>query len=196
MRKYLFIVFSALLILSACGGSNDKKVVNELEEETDDKSEESNGDEIDRNNENGEVMKLGETGYVDDGIFQYEITPLSFEIFEERNGTSVNNDDEVFVLIDYTIKSLSEEGFEEEEMLIGGDLLLKNSQGNIASEITYYDYDFVDKIAETIEPEKSYDSQMLFEVPKSETSEYTLHFGSYSSDINDAEWSFEESEAK
>src|SRR5699024_12809934 len=98
-----------LLILSACGGSNDKKVVNELEEETDDKSKESNGDEIDRNNENGEVMKLGETGYVDDGIFQYEITPLSFEIFEERSRKSVNKDDEVIVLNDYTIKSINEE---------------------------------------------------------------------------------------
>lgn len=199
MRKYLFVIFSSLLILSACGSSEDEEInTSEVEKEVDSENTENNEDsnEIDRDKVNSGVMKLGDTGFVDDGINRYEITPMSFEIFKERNGISVNNDDEVFVLIDYTVKNISEEGFEEEDILIGAGLLLKNSQGNIATEITYYDYDFVDKITETIEPEKSYDSQLLFEVPVSESSEYTLHYESHSVDVEDAEWVFTEDEAK
>lgn len=197
MGKYFFVIFSSLLILSACGASNEtsgdeETNINEaVENEESERSENINRDKV----SNG-VMKLGDTGFVDDGISQYEITPKSFEVFKERNGTSVNNDDEVFVLIDYTVKNISDEGFEEEDILTGAGLSLKNSQGNIATEITYYDYDFVDKITETIEPEKSYDSQLLFEVPVSESSEYTLHYESYPADVEDAEWVFTEDEAK
>src|SRR5690625_4652959 len=65
---------------------------------------------------NSGEMKLGETASVDDGINQYEITPKSVEIFTERNGISTSNDDEVFALIDYTVKSTSEEAFKEEDI--------------------------------------------------------------------------------
>jgi len=199
--KYFFVIFSSLLILSACGTSNgtsgnEETNINEAVENEEINEESESSEDIDKDEMNGGVMKLGETGFVDDGISRYEITPKSFEIFKERNGISVNNDDEVFILIDYTIKNISEEEFEEEDILIGAGLLLKNSQGNIATEITYYDYDFVDKITETIEPEKSYDSQLLFEVPVSESSEYTLHYESYPADVKDAEWIFTEDEAK
>ena len=199
--KYFFVIFSSILILSACGTSNvtseeEEANINEAVENEDNNEESERSEDIDQDEVSNGVMKLGDTGFVDDGISQYEITPMSFEIFKERNGTSVNNDDEVFVLIDYTVKNISEEGFEEEDILTGAGLSLKNSQGNIATEITYYDYDFVDKITETIEPEKSYDSQLLFEVPVSESSEYTLHYESYPADVEDAEWFFTEDEAK
>lgn len=199
--KYFFVIFSSILILSACGTSNvtseeEEANINEAVENEDNNEESERSEDIDQDEVSNGVMKLGDTGFVDDGISQYEITPMSFEIFKERNGTSVNNDDEVFVLIDCTVKNISEEGFEEEDILTGAGLSLKNSQGNIATEITYYDYDFVDKITETIEPEKSYDSQLLFEVPVSESSEYTLHYESYPADVEDAEWFFTEDEAK
>lgn len=199
--KYFLVIFSSLLILSACGTSNETSEdeetnINEAVENEENNEESESSEDIDRDKVNSEAMKLGVTGFIDDGINRYEITPKSFEIFKERNGTSVNNDDEVFVLIDYTVKNISEEGFEEEDILTGAGLSLKNSQGNIATEITYYDYDFVDKITETIEPEKSYDSQLLFEVPVSESSEYTLHYESYPADVEDAEWVFTEDEAK
>jgi hypothetical protein len=190
VRKYLLIIFSSLLILSACGSSDDET------EEVNGENEESNIDEIDRGKMNSEVMKLGETGLVDNGISRYEITPKSFEIFRERDGITPYNDDEVFVLIDYTIKNVDEEAFKEEDILIGAGLFLKNSQGDEVTEITYYDYDFVDKITESIEPGQSYDSQLLFQVSESEASEYTLNIESYSPDVEDAEWFFTESEAK
>src|SRR5690625_512585 len=158
--------------------------------------ENNDQDGANESNANSGEMKLGETGFVDDGISQYEITPKSVEIFTERNGITTSNDDEVFALIDYTVKNTGEEAFQEEDILVGAGLSLTNSQGNIATEITYYDYDFVDEITESIEPGNSYDSQMLFEVPESETSEYTLHFESYSPDVEDAKWLFTESEAK
>src|SRR5699024_10472520 len=191
--KYFFVIFSSLFILSACGTTNgtseeEETNLNEAVENEKNNEESDNSEAIDQVKMNSGVMKLGETGFVDDGIYKYEITPKSFEIFKERNGTSVSNDDEVYVLIDYTVKNISEEGFEEEDILTGAGLSLKNSQGNIATEITYYDFDFVDKITETIEPEKSYDSQLLFEVPVSESSEYTLHYESYPADLEDAEW--------
>src|SRR5699024_4903749 len=103
----------AVFLLAACGSSEDgdeEEVVAEKTEENNDENEDSNGDESNHDDVNSEVMNLGETGYVDDGISQYEITPKSFEVFKERNGISVNNDDEVFVLIDYTIKNISDEG--------------------------------------------------------------------------------------
>src|SRR5690625_2277266 len=144
--KYFLVIFSSLLILSACGTSNETSEdeetnINEAIENEENNEENESSEDIDRDKVNSEAMKLGDTGFIDDGINQYEITPTSVEIFKERNGTSVNNDDEVFVLIDYTVKNISEEGFEEEDILIGAGLLLKNSQGNIATEITYYDYD-------------------------------------------------------
>ncbi|MEI3611615.1 DUF4352 domain-containing protein [Pseudogracilibacillus sp. SO30301A] len=199
MRKYLFVIYSSLLILSACGFSNESEETNagETEEEVNNENAENNEDsnEINRDNVNSGVMKLGDTGLVDDELGQYEITPTSVEIFTERDGIIPNNDDEVFVLIDYTVEFLSDEAFEEEDIL-GIRLLLKNTQGNEVTEISYYDYEFVDRITGTIEPGESYDSQMLFEIPESESSEYTLHFGSYSADVEDAEWFFTEDEAK
>src|SRR5690625_4401517 len=119
MKKYLLVFFSILLILSACGSSDDKTVVNETEEEANDEIEESDVEENDQDNANSDVMKLGDTGFIDDGINQYEITPTSVEMFTERDGIIPNNDDEVFVLIDYTVKNIGEEGFEEEDILIG-----------------------------------------------------------------------------
>lgn len=199
VRKYLFVIYSSLLILSACGFSNESEETNagETEEEVNNENAENNEDsnEINRDNVNSGVMKLGDTGLVDDELGQYEITPTSVEIFTERDGIIPNNDDEVFVLIDYTVEFLSDEAFEEEDIL-GIRLLLKNTQGNEVTEISYYDYEFVDRITGTIEPGESYDSQMLFEIPESESSEYTLHFGSYSADVEDAEWFFTEDEAK
>jgi|SRR5690625_1663614 len=202
MKKVKLIILVLVTMFAIVGCSNDEdgndntdvdvnnNANNNQQEENDDQ------DGANESNANNGEMKLGETGSIDDGIYQYEITPKSVELFTERNGISPSNDDEVFALIEYTIKSTSEEAFNEEDMLVGAGLSLTNSQGNIATEITHYDYDFVDKITESIEPGNSYDSQMLFEVPVSETSEYTLLFESYSPDVEDAKWLFTESEAK
>lgn len=197
MKKVsLFIlVLVAMIAIAGCSNNNDGK--NNLDRDTNNNQNEENNDQgdTDQTKANSGVMILGDTGLVDDEIGQYEITPTSFEIFRERDGISAYNDDEVFVLIDYTVKNISDEAFEEEDIL-GIRLLLKNSQGNEVSEITYYDYEFVDQITETIEPGKSYDSQLLFEISESESSEYTLHFGSSAVDVEDSEWFFTESEAK
>lgn len=198
VRKHLFVLFSALLILSACGSSEDEKAnTGEMEEEADNENAENNEDfnEIDRDNMNGEVMKLGETGFVDDEIGQYEITPKSVEIFKERDGVTPYNDDEVFVLIDYTVENVGEEPIEAEDVL-GFRLLLENAQGNRVDEKRSYDFDFFDKATGTIAPGESYEGQMFFDPPESETDEYTLHFGSSAADVEDAEWFFAESEAK
>lgn len=201
MKKVSIFILVLVAMLVVAGCANDKENNNNTNHNINDnitnQQNENNNDDNDTNqaNTNSGVMKLGETGLVDDEIGQYEITPTSFEIFKERDGISAYNDDEVFVLIDYTVKNISDEAFDEEDIL-GIRLLLKNSQGDEVSEITYYDYEFVDTITESIEPGQSYDSQLLFEVPESEASEYTLHFGSYSADVEDAEWLFTESEAK
>ena len=198
--KLFILVFVAMVAIIGC--SNDKDGNDNID--GDENNNANNNQQIENNDQdnaneskaNSGEMKLGETASVDDGINQYEITPKSVEIFTERNGISTTNDDEVFALIDYTVKNTGEEAFKEEDILIGAGLSLTNSQGNIATEITHYDYDFVDVITESIEPGNSYDSQFLFEVPVSEDSEYTIHFESYSPDVEDAEWIFTESEAK
>lgn len=198
--KLFILVLVAMFAIIGC--SNDKDGNDNIDGDVNNNAnnnqqvENNDQDGANESNANSGEMKLGETGFVDDGISQYEITPKSVEIFTERNGITTSNDDEVFALIDYTVKNTGEEAFQEEDILVGAGLSLTNSQGNIATEITYYDYDFVDEITESIEPGNSYDSQMLFEVPESETSEYTLHFESYSPDVEDAKWLFTESEAK
>jgi len=198
--KLFILVLVAMFAIIGC--SNDKDGNDNIDGDVNNNAnnnqqvENNDQDGANESNANSGEMKLGETGFVDDGISQYEITPKSVEIFTERNGITPSNDDEVFALIDYTVKNTGEEAFQEEDILVGAGLSLTNSQGNIATEITYYDYDFVDEITESIEPGNSYDSQMLFEVPESETSEYTLHFESYSPDVEDAKWLFTESEAK
>lgn len=198
--KLFILVLVAMFAIIGC--SNDKDGNDNTDGDVNNNAnnnqqvENNDQDGANESNANSGEMKLGETGFVDDGISQYEITPKSVEIFTERNGITPSNDDEVFALIDYTVKNTGEEAFQEEDILVGAGLSLTNSQGNIATEITYYDYDFVDEITESIEPGNSYDSQMLFEVPESETSEYTLHFESYSPDVEDAKWLFTESEAK
>ena len=198
--KLFILVLVAMVAIIGCSDDKDGNDNTDGDENNNANNNQQveNDDQNDANDSkvNSGEMKLGETASVDDGINQYEITPKSVEIFTERNGISTSNDDEVFALIDYTVKSTSEEAFKEEEILVGAGLSLTNSQGNIATEITHYDYDFVDVITESIEPGNSYDSQFLFEVPVSEDSEYTLHFESYSPDVEDAEWIFTESEAK
>lgn len=198
--KLFILVLVAMFAIIGCSNDKDGNVNTDgdVNNNANNNQQVENNDQDGANesNANSGEMKLGETGFVDDGISQYEITPKSVEIFTERNGITTSNDDEVFALIDYTVKNTGEEAFQEEDILVGAGLSLTNSQGNIATEITYYDYDFVDEITESIEPGNSYDSQMLFEVPESETSEYTLHFESYSPDVEDAKWLFTESEAK
>jgi len=202
MKKIKLFILVLVAMVAIIGCSNDKdgndNTDSDVNNNANNNQQIENNDQNDANDSkaNSGEMKLGETASVDDGINQYEITPKSVEIFTERNGISTSNDDEVFALIDYTVKSTSEEAFKEEEILVGAGLSLTNSQGNIATEITHYDYDFVDVITESIEPGNSYDSQFLFEVPVSEDSEYTLHFESYSPDVEDAKWIFTESEAK
>ena len=202
MKKVKLFILVLVVMVAIIGCSNDKdgndNTDSDVNNNANNNQQIENNDQNDANDSkaNSGEMKLGETASVDDGINQYEITPKSVEIFTERNGISTSNDDEVFALIDYTVKSTSEEAFKEEDILVGAGLSLTNSQGNIATEITHYDYDFVDVITESIEPGNSYDSQFLFEVPVSEDSEYTLHFESYSPDVEDAKWIFTESEAK
>jgi len=202
MKKVKLFILVLVAMVAIVGCSNDKdgndNTDGDVNNNANNNQQIENNDQDDANESqaNSGEMKLGETAFVDDGINQYEITPKSVEIFTERNGTSTSNDDEVFALIDYTVKNTSEEAFKEEDILVGAGLSLTNSQGNIATEITHYDYDFVDTIAESIEPGNSYDSQFLFEVPVSEASEYTLHFESYSPDVEDAKWIFTESDAK
>src|SRR5690625_103525 len=202
MKKIKLFILVLVAMVAIIGCSNDKdgndNTDSDVNNNANNNQQIENNDQNDANDSkaNSGEMKLGETASVDDGINQYEITPKSVEIFTERNGISTSNDDEVFALIDYTVKSTSEEAFKEEDILVGAGLSLTNSQGNIATEITHYDYDFVDVITESIEPGNSYDSQFLFEVPVSEDSEYTLHFESYSPDVEDAKWIFTESEAK
>jgi len=202
MKKIKLFILVLVVMVAIIGCSNDKdgndNTDSDVNNNANNNQQIENNDQNDANDSkaNSGEMKLGETASVDDGINQYEITPKSVEIFTERNGISTSNDDEVFALIDYTVKSTSEEAFKEEDILVGAGLSLTNSQGNIATEITHYDYDFVDVITESIEPGNSYDSQFLFEVPVSEDSEYTLHFESYSPDVEDAKWIFTESEAK
>ena len=198
--KLFILVLVAMVAIIGCSDDKDGNDNTDGDENNNANNNQQveNDDQNDANDSkvNSGEMKLGETASVDDGINQYEITPKSVEIFTERNGISTTNDDEVFALIDYTVKNTGEEAFKEEDILIGAGLSLTNSQGNIATEITHYDYDFVDVITESIEPGNSYDSQFLFEVPVSEDSEYTIHFESYSPDVEDAEWIFTESEAK
>lgn len=195
MKRYLFILIT-IFLLAACGSSEDEEeVVADATEENNEENEESEGNGTDSDNLNEEVMELGETGFVDDEIGQYEITPKSVEIFKERDGITPYNDDEVFVLIDYTVKNLGEEPIEAEDVL-GFRSLLENAQGNRVDEKRSYDFDFVDKATGTIAPGESYEGQMFFDPPESETDEYTLQFGSSAADVEDAEWFFTASEAK
>lgn len=184
----LIMLLVAMVAIVGCGNDKDDTNNNQVEGNNEEKED------ANQSNLNQGVMELRETGLVDDELGQYEIRPNSVEIFEERDGIKPNNDDEVFVLIDYTVENIGEKAFEEEDIL-GIRLLLKNTQGDEFTEISYYDYEFVDNITESIEPGKAYDSQLLFGITKSE-SEYILHFGSHSAGMEDAEWSFTESEAK
>lgn len=199
MKQVRLFVFVLIAMIIVVGCSNDKDGNNNTDgnenNNTNNHQQVENNDqnEEDQTSANSGVMKLGETGLVDDEIGRYEITPKSVEIFKERDGITPYNDDEVFVLIDYTVKNIGEEAFEEDDIL-GIRLLLENEQGNRVDEKRYYEFDFVSKITETIEPGESYDGQMLFDPP--ESSEYTLHFGSYSAEVEDAAWFFTESEAK
>lgn len=195
MKKisFLILLLLAMITVVGCSDNNDSNNTkddagnNQMEEDVVEKED------TDQSDVNQGLMSLGETGLVDDELGQYEITPSSVEIFKDRDGMTPNNDDEVFVLIDYTVENIGEKAFEEESIL-GIRLLLKNKEGGEFTEISYYDYEFVDNITESIEPGKTYDSQLLFSI--TESSEYILHFGSSSAEIEDAEWSFTESEAK
>lgn len=197
MKKVSFLILLLLAMITVVSCSNNDEENNTKEDTNNNQVEESSGEkeDTDQSDVNQGVMSLGETGYVDDEIGQYEVTPNSFEFFKERDGETPMNESQVFVLIDYTVKILSDEGFSEDDLL-GIRLLLQNTEGDEVSEISNYSYEFVDYISGDIEPGESYDSQMLFEIKESESSEYILHFGSPSSKIEDAEWSFTESEAK
>src|SRR5690625_1153146 len=121
--KLFILVFVAMVAIIGC--SNDKdgndntdgdvnnNANNNQQIENNDQDNANNNQQIENNDQdnaneskaNSGEMKLGETASVDDGINQYEITPKSVEIFTERNGISTTNDDEVFALIDYTVKN-------------------------------------------------------------------------------------------
>src|SRR5690625_1508703 len=147
MKKVKLFILVLVAMVAIIGCSDDKDGNDNTD--GDENNNANNNQQVENDDQDSKVnsreMKLGETASVDDGINQYEITPKSVEIFTERNGISTSNDDEVFALIDYTVKNTSEEAFKEEDILVGAGLSLTNAQGNIATEITHYDYDVVDR---------------------------------------------------
>src|SRR5690625_979142 len=111
MKKIKLFILVLVAMVAIIGCSNDKdgndNTDSDVNNNANNNQQIENNDQDDANESkaNSGEMKLGETASVDDGINQYEITPKSVEIFTERNGISTSNDDEVFALIDYTVKS-------------------------------------------------------------------------------------------
>lgn len=188
---FLIILLVAILTIVGCNSDNGE-TVDENNVNNEDNSEESN-DAGQTNSEDG-YMKIGETGHVKNELGEFEVTPTGVEIFKERDGFTPMNDDEVFVLIDYTVKNIGENSLEEDDVLAHG-IHLENSQENRAFEDRFYEYDFVDGITEDIEPGETTEGQMIFAPPESETSEYILHLSSSLGDTEDSNWLFTESEA-
>src|SRR5690625_7424817 len=91
MKKVKLIILVLVTMFAIVGCSNDEdgndntdvdvnnNANNNQQEENDDQ------DGANESNANNGEMKLGETGSIDDGIYQYEITPKSVELFTERN---------------------------------------------------------------------------------------------------------------
>lgn len=192
MRKVGFLILMLVAMLTVVSCADNKKANNTKDDTTNNQAEENNGEKENNNQSNldQEIMKLGETGLVKDGVGEYEITLKSVEVFEERNGEAAPYDDEAFMLIDYTIKNVGEESFPERDIL-GAGLILYDKEENTFEELTYHEYDFVDEITEEIEPGESYDSQFIFLI--TESPEYMLQFGSFGS-VGETEWVFTDSE--
>src|SRR5690625_4865226 len=188
---FLIILLVATLIVVGCNSDKEGTVDESNVKDEDGSEENTDVDEI--KNKDG-YMKIGETGHVWNELGEFELTPTDVQIFKEKDEVTPMNDDEVFVLIDYTVKNIGEHSLEEDDVLAHG-IHLENSQEDRAFEDRYYEYDFVNGITEDIEPGETAEGQMIFAPPESETSEYILHLSSSLGDTEDSNWLFTESEA-
>lgn len=117
-----------------------------------------------------------------------KLTPTSVEVFSKCAGISPYNN-EVFVLIDFTIENVSDDAIEGDQTL-GTRVILENKEERKSDEKSdpVNGFDFVDRLDVVIGPGESHDAQMIFTIQESE--EYILHYGSWLGSIEDAEWKF------
>ena len=193
MKRLGFLIILLVATLIVVGCNSDKKETVKENNVNDENGSEENKD-VDQTKGKDGYMKIGETGHVWNELGEFELTPTDVQIFRERDGVTPMNDDEVFVLIDYTVKNIGEHSLEEDDILAHG-IHLENSQENRAFEDRFYEYEFVDGITEEIEPGETAKGQMIFAPPESETSEYILHLSTTLGDTEDSNWIFTESEA-
>lgn len=199
MKRFSFIalLFVAMLAVAGCGNNEDanggktNEGINDNQEEVSTNNEEAEmGSQEDDSERNLGTMKLGDSGLIHDAVGKFEITPNSVEVFSERDGISPYNN-EVFVLIDFTLENVSDDPIEGDQTL-GTRLILENKEERKSDEKSdpVNGFDFVDRLDVVIEPGESHDAQMIFTIQESE--EYVLHYGSGSGSIEDAEWKFSE----
>lgn len=187
MKKFniLMIFIAITLIVVGCSNGN-----NDGNDTSNDKDGSTN--QTDDSKRNQGTMKLGEAGLIHDAVGKFEITPNSVEVFSERDEITPHIDDS-FVLVNFTITNVSDDPIEGDQTL-GTRLILENKEGRKSDEKSdpVNGFDFVDRLDKVVEPGESHDAQMIFEIDA--TDEYTLHYGSGSGSIEDAEWKFTKEE--
>jgi len=183
----LIVLLAALLTIVGCSSDDENNSNNNT-----DSSEEDNGNNNDKDQSTGNdgYQELGEMGYATDAAGEIEFTPTEVEVFKSRDGETPFNDDEVFVVIDYTLKNVGDKPYEEGFISSTGTVELENSQENKAWEDSAYEFEFVDSLEKDVEPGETVEAQLVFIISESETSEYILTLKTTFDDTEDTKWLF------
>lgn len=211
LAKWMFITFSVLLILTACGGNDttdndnpDNEVEDPTDEEVVDNGEDENPGEagsddqevpVDDNDEDdpsgetpndGGILSLGDTGVMETTLGDYEVTPTAFRFEDE-----MTEDDplqhplsDTFIIMDVTIVNIGDEAMDAEEVI--SSAILEDLEGGGRS--AYDDFVSIDSFEGEIAAGETVEGQLVFDLGHED--EYELSFGAAYTDSlsNEVRW--------
>ncbi|MBY7142425.1 hypothetical protein KFZ56_04885 [Virgibacillus sp. NKC19-3] len=184
MKKTMFVVlFACLLVVSACGSNDDNNTQTEDPDETQETAGEANGENDDENGEEDESTEelyheVGETfemtAYYADAEAEITVHDIwtepgdDHEAFIEEKVSSPEDDANV-TFVDYTVKNMS-------DTQIGlGDLLPTYTAANTEIDVTYPENDnftdYLESFNHQLEPEEELD--LVGAVASREEDQYT-----------------------
>ncbi|WP_117168155.1 DUF4352 domain-containing protein [Paraliobacillus sediminis] len=211
MKNLIKLIVTGMVIAFVLVGCNNDDEANETSEnqETEDSNEasetageaetdeaegeESTSEETDSSESKGEILSLGETGTMETILGDFEVTPTGVKFLEEieDGGSNVEPSNEVFIVVDVTVKNIGDEAFESGESITAdlfdmSDAGLGNTPG----------YSSVEDFDGEVAPGEEVSGQLIFDFW--ETDPYILIFGyGYTSDLsNEVTWEFTADEAE
>ncbi|WP_440895624.1 DUF4352 domain-containing protein [Amphibacillus sp. Q70] len=192
MLQLLFVCVSVLLISVGC--SNDS-VEDDIEDNSELPTEESTDNEDDLTSESPsseDLLGLGDTGILETEIGNFEVTPTAFRFEEEVGEDDEIPNNEIFIIVNLTIKNIDDEPIVSEDLIYSSNL--ENVEGAGVGADLYFDE--INNFEGEIAPDETMTGELLFDFVREEAYEFSFGADYLDSLSNEVRWVFDADEVE